>query len=200
MPGLTRYTFGASATCADGACGRVSRVVIDPATMTVTHLVVEPDDPHQLGRLVPLDLLDATPDAIGLGCTMTEFYRLPDAENTQPGRGTGRPARYLTARHDMGIGVYSPCPQTFTYDVLPAGKVALRGDDPVDAIDGHIGHVTGVATDAGSSQVAYLLLHEGHPLAKNIAIPVSAVTRIDAGIQVGITKHDVKHLPPVKLQ
>jgi hypothetical protein len=198
MSELTRYTFGASVKCADEACGRVSRVVIDPATMTVTHLVVEPDDPHQLGRLVPLDLLDVAPGAIGIGCTMTEFYQLPHAENTQPGRGTGRPARYMAGR--SGLGVYGPGPQTFTYDVLPAGKVALRGDDPVDAIDGHIGHITGVAADPASRQVAYLLLHEGHPLGKDIAIPVSAATRIDAGIQVGITKHDVKHLPPAKFQ
>jgi hypothetical protein len=26
------------------------------------------------------------------------------------------------------------------------------------------------------------------------------VTRLDAGIQLNITKHDVKHLPPVDLQ
>lgn len=200
MPGLTEYTFGASVKCADGACGQVSRVVMDPATMTVTHLVVEPDDPGQLGRLVPLGLLDAAPGAIGLGCTVTEFYQLPHAENTQPGRGTGRPARYMTSgRGGLGFGVYGPGPQTFTYDVLPAGKVALRGDDPVHAIDGAIGHITGVATAAGSHQVAYLLLHAGHPLGKNIAIPISAVTRVDAGVQLGITKNDVKHLPPVTL-
>lgn len=77
--------------------------------------------------------------------------------------------------------------------------MALRGDDPVHALDGAIGHITGVVADAGSRQVAYLLLHAG-PLGKNIAVPVSAVTRIDAGIQLNITKHDIKHLPPVSIQ
>jgi hypothetical protein len=78
--------------------------------------------------------------------------------------------------------------------------VALRGDDQADALDGAFGHITGVAADAGSRQVAYLLLHAGHLLGKNIAVPISAVTRLDAGIQLAITKHDVKHLPPVDLQ
>jgi len=207
MTGLTRYLIGATAKCSDGACGQVSRIVIDPATVTVTHLVVEPDDPHQLGRLVPLDLLDTAPGEISLHCTATEFFQLPRAENTQsPPRADGHALYHLGGQSGrrifgpLGFSVKTPGAQTFTYDVLPAGKVAVRGDDPVHALDGDIGHITGVAADAGSRQVAYLLLHAGHPLGKNIAIPISAAIRLDAGIQLNITKHDVKHLPPVDLQ
>jgi hypothetical protein len=209
MTGLALYLVGADARCSDGACGQVSRVVIDPATLTVTHLVVESDDPHQLGRLVPIDLLDTAPGEISLHCTATEFFQLPRAENTQSPPRTGKPEPALfrlggkSGRRivgPLGFAVKTPGPRTFTYDVLPAGKVALRGDDPADALDGAIGHITGVVADAGSGQVAYLLLHAGHLLGKNIAVPISAVTRLDAGIQLGMTKHDVKHLPPVDLQ
>ena len=207
MTGLIVYLIGAIARCNDGACGLVNRVVIDPVTVTVTHLVVEPDDPHQLGRLVPLDLLGTAPGEISLGCTATEFFQLPHAENTQSPTRTGGPAVYRLGGQSgrrivgpLGFAVKTPGPQAFTYDVLPAGKVALRGDDPADALDGAVGHIIGVAAAAGSRQVAYLLLHAGHPLGKNIAVPISAVTRLDAGIQLNITKHDVKHLPPVDLQ
>ena len=192
MTGLTPYLIGAGARCHDGACGQVSRVVIDPATLTVTHLVVEPEDPHQLGRLVPVDLLDTTPGEISLRCTPAEFFQLPRAENTQSPPGPGEPAPLFRLGGQsgrriigpLGLAVKPPGPRTFTYDVLPAGKVALRGDDPVHAIDGAIGHITGVVIDPASRQVAYLLLHAGHLLGKNIAVPVSAVTRIDAGIQL----------------
>lgn len=207
MTRLTLYLIGATARCNDGACGQVSRVVIEPATLTVTHLVVEPDDGHQLGRLVPLDLLDTALGEISVRCTASEFFQLPRAENTQSPPRTGEPALFRLGGQSgrrivgrLGVAVKTPGPQTFTYDVLPAGKVALRGDDPVHAIDGDIGYITGVAADAGSRQVAYLLLHAGQPLGKNIAVPIRAVTRLDAGIQLGITKHDVKHLPPVDLQ
>src|SRR5690348_18421394 len=45
-------TIGVRATCSDGFCGEVRRVIIKPATLAVTHLVVDPgDDP---ARLVPL--------------------------------------------------------------------------------------------------------------------------------------------------
>ena len=57
MTDLTPYVIGANASCTDGACGQVSRVIIDAATTTVTHLVIEPEDKHQPDRLVPLDLL-----------------------------------------------------------------------------------------------------------------------------------------------
>ncbi len=57
MTDLTPYVIGANASCTDGACGQVSRVIIEAATTTVTHLVIEPEDKHQPDRLVPLDLL-----------------------------------------------------------------------------------------------------------------------------------------------
>lgn len=133
----------------------------------VTHLVIEPEDQHQLGRLVPLDLLDTTSGEISLRCTTTEFYQLPRAEKAQWVRGTGDYARYdqgtpvrpyfAQARSWPGAGVDDRLPQTFTYDVLPSGEVAVRGGDPVHAIDGAIGHITGVVIDAGSCQVACLL-------------------------------------------
>jgi hypothetical protein len=98
-------------------------------------------------------------------------------------------------------GVPGRRPQTFTYDVLSAGEVAVRGGGPVYAIDGDIGHITGVVMDGGSRQVAYVFLRARHLLGrKNIAVPISTVTGVDAGIQLDITRQDVKHLPPVNLQ
>src|SRR5271157_4075137 len=57
MAGMTPFTIGADAICADGACGKLTGVVFDPVARAVTHLVVER---HGLERLVPLDLADAT--------------------------------------------------------------------------------------------------------------------------------------------
>ncbi|MGH3154722.1 MAG: hypothetical protein ACRDOB_28900 [Streptosporangiaceae bacterium] len=169
MARLTRYIFGAAARCSDGPCGEVSRVMMDPATWTVTHLIIEPDDPHQLGRLVSLDLLGTTPGEISLRCTATEFFQLPRAESTQSPPRTGEPGVYRLGGQSgrqvigpLGFAVKAPGPETFTYDVLPTGKVAVHGGDPVCALDGDIGHIIGVVIDAGSRHVAYLLLHAGH--------------------------------------
>ena len=77
------FTIGAGASGSDGACGEVTRVVVDPLTRTVTHLVVEPKHRHGYGRLVPLDIVDATAGEIRLRCTLAEFERLDPAEETR---------------------------------------------------------------------------------------------------------------------
>ena len=65
MAQTTPFTIGAEARCADGACGKVSSVVLDPVARAVTHLVI---DRQGVPRLVPLDLIDATTGQIRLGC------------------------------------------------------------------------------------------------------------------------------------
>jgi hypothetical protein len=90
MKERTLFQIGVEASCIDGACGEVSRVVIDPVARTLTHLVVEPK--HGDGRLVPLSLVEATTGEVLLGCTMAEFDKLDAAEETHfvPG-GTSYP-------------------------------------------------------------------------------------------------------------
>ena len=83
MTETTPFTIGADASCSDGACGKVSRVVVDPVARTVTHLVVEPRVLAWPRPLVPLGLADATAGEIRLRCTRADFEKLDPAEETQ---------------------------------------------------------------------------------------------------------------------
>jgi hypothetical protein len=203
--------IGTGVICTDGVCGQVSRVVVDPANWAVTHLVVVPRKPQELGRLVPLDLVEAAAGQIRLRCTTAEFYHLSRGERTEWVPGTGDYSQYKQGQSgsqvsDMenlvrgGLSITGRLPQTFTYDSIPPGKVAVRGGDHVHATDGDIGQVRGLAVAPGSHRVTHVLLREGHLWGhKQVAIPISAVTRLDAGIQLSITKQQVKHLPSVNL-
>ena len=73
----TTFTIGAAATCSDGPCGAVSRVVVDPVARELTHLVVEPEHRSGLGRLVPLDMVEADGDGVRLRYTLAEFDAAP---------------------------------------------------------------------------------------------------------------------------
>ena len=42
MAQATEFAIGATTRCPDGVCGEASRMTVDPATGTVTHLVIEP--------------------------------------------------------------------------------------------------------------------------------------------------------------
>jgi PRC-barrel domain len=93
---------------------------------------------------------------------------------------------------------YLADPASVTYDTLPTGEVAVRGGDHVHATDGAIGQIQGLVIDSGSHQVTYVLLEEGHVLGRKIvAVPFGAVTGVNQdGIQLNITKQQVKDLPP----
>jgi hypothetical protein len=120
---MTEFTLGARPSCSDGFCGEVIRTILDPATRVVTHLVIEPKHRQMDGRLVPLDLVDAT--------------------------------------------------------------------------GGEIGRVEGFVNPA-DNKVTHVLLQEGHMWGrKEVAIPVSAVASVDAGIRLNITKQQVEDLPPL---
>jgi hypothetical protein len=209
----TQFTIGVDASCSDGVCGEVSRVVVDPVARVLTHLVVEPKHRSGLGKLVPLDLVDATTGEVRLACTLAQFDKLEPAEETQFLPGTGgypgyEPGHVVTwpyfgmggiMRGGMGLGVGNMS-HPITVDVVPVGEVALRRGEHVHASDGDIGRVQGLVID-GEHRVTHVLLQEGHPWGRNdVAIPVSAVTGVDEeGIALGITKQQVQDLPPVEV-
>ena len=85
MADTTQFTIGTEASGSDGAVGTLIRVIVDPTVEEVTHLVIEPEHRPDLGRLVPLDLVDfdGAAGGIRLRCTKAEFENLDPAEDTQ---------------------------------------------------------------------------------------------------------------------
>ena len=190
----TEFAMGAKASCVDGPGGKVSRVIIDPATETVTHLVIEPGHRLRASRLVPLDLVDTTADGIRLRCTVEEFGRLEAAEEMElvddftGGLGLGGPYAPMA---------FSSAVQAVVQDVVPVGEAGIDRGEPVHALDGAIGRVEGLQVDPGDHRVTHVLLQEGHLWGrKAVAIPVSAVTKVENGIWLNLTKKQVEDLPP----
>jgi sporulation protein YlmC with PRC-barrel domain len=213
MADTAQFTIGAEASCSDGMCGEVSRVIVDPVAEAVTHLVVEPKHQRYRGRLVPLDLLDGTAGDIRLRCTRAEFEELDPAEETEfiaatigyagydPGQVGYWPYSGLGGMGmGMGMGGMGTGGETVTRDTVPLGEVEVHRGDHVQATDGAIGRVQGLVIDRGSRHVTHVLLQEGHLWGrKEVAIPISAVASTGDGIQLRISKQDVQDLPPVDI-
>jgi sporulation protein YlmC with PRC-barrel domain len=214
MAEAEQFTIGTDIICADGVCGEVSRVVVDPVARTVTHLVVEPKHHQGRGRLVPLRLVGATAGEIRLRCTMAEFEKLESAEETQFIPGSSGYAGYrpeqvlLWPYYGLGggpgaagaIGLEPIPPQTYTYHRVPLGEVVVRRGEHVHAADGNIGRVQGLVIDPRDHHVTHVLLQEGHLCGrKEVAIPIGAVAGIDNGIRLNITKQEVQDLPSVDI-
>ena len=115
----TEFAMGAKASCVDGLCGEVTRMIFDPATETLTHLVIVPKHLREAGRIVPLNLVDTTVGEIRLRCTLAEFGCLDIAEETElvdvgtEGMGIGG----MTAPAGISVPV-----QTVVEEIVPWGK------------------------------------------------------------------------------
>jgi sporulation protein YlmC with PRC-barrel domain len=206
-----QFAIGAKASASDGVCGEVSRLVMDPVALTVTHLVIEPKHRREPGRLVPVHLVDTTTGQIRLRCSIAEFGKLDLAEETDLEEGADYGGGYGQAEAvqgyggmggigasgmgiGMGLGHSTP---VVVHDVVPLGEVDVQRGESVHALDGEIGKVQGFLVDPDDHHVTHVLLQEGHVWGrKEVSIPISAVTGVDAGIRLNITKKQVEDLPP----
>jgi sporulation protein YlmC with PRC-barrel domain len=187
MAGEQQFTIGAKASCTDGHCGEVRRIVFDPATGTVTHLVIQPGHQKAAGRLVPVHLAEITNGEIRLRCTRAEFSQLDYAADMF--------ADTVQTERPMGVGMsIAPGPgllrhATIVEDALPAGEDELRPGDRVHALDGEIGRVRGFIVNPGDDRATHVLLREGHLWgSKVVAIPISAVTGLNDGVRLNSPK------------
>jgi len=209
------FTLGVRAECPDGYCGQLSRIITDPATRKITHLVIKPAHRRQSDRLVPVELVDKTADDISLRCTLAEFEQLQPAEEIDLAEGDEYGGGYGDAESVQGYGNVGSMGvggsvsgagvgaglghrvRTVTHHVVPMGEAELVPGEHVHAVDGEIGQVLGFIVDPDDQRVTHVVLKEGHLWGrKEVAIPISAVTAIDEGVRLNITKKQVEDLPP----
>lgn len=183
------FVIGAEVNCEDGPCGAIQRLIVDPVTNTITHLVVSADHGPGSAHLVPIELVDATASTLLLHCTTAEFETLEDAETVQ----SISPRAFGIG---SGMGGISEGLPTRTTDNVPTDEAEIQSNDHVHAVDGRIGRIHGVVADVSSYQVTHILLAKGHLWGeKEIAIPISAVTQMSTSIELSLTKAEVEALP-----
>ena len=213
MSGTAEFDIGSAVACRDGECGHLSRVVVDPVARAITHLAVEPSDRHSRGRLVPVESVTSTEGGvIRLKCTKPQFEVFELAEDTQLLSGEAEhpdydqehvvALPYYGLRTDSAGFAHTPqhrmSARVKLHDRVPVGEVAVRRGEHVHATDGQIGRVKGLVIDPADHHVTHFLLNEGHLWGhKTVAIPIGAVTHIEDGVRLSLTKDEVRDLPPV---
>ena len=196
-----------------------ARVVLDPTTDTVTHLVVTRHHGREPQVLVPVELLASVDGEVRLGCDSAELDALPPARERHFVTGIPGPLHYRTDQvlawpyyglalgvglsgggpHEAGAAIgASHALEGARYDRVPKGEVEVRRGDAVHAIDGHIGRVRGLVVDLADDQVTHILLEDGHLWgAREISIPIGAVSDARHGVKVALTRDEIRDLPAV---
>jgi sporulation protein YlmC with PRC-barrel domain len=212
--------MGARVLATDGPVGELTAIVVDPVAQAATHVIVTPPHHPALGHLVSLDLVEGDGDPIRLRVTVAEFRRLDSAEDEhvlQVSEGKWAAAHGRTfsfpyyrlagmaggsagsAARELQPG-YHYLPPDDMSDRVPLGEVDVRRGDQVHAADGWIGSVQGLVIDPGDRHVTHVLLAEGHLWGhKQVAIPITDASRVGDSIRVELTKDQIEHLPPVRL-
>jgi hypothetical protein len=215
MAAETEFAIGARASCSDGYCGELRRLIIDPATDTVTHLVIQRGHSKEAARLIPGDLAETTDGEIRLHCTLAEFDKFDHAEERELGDKADERIGDIGVLSDgfvydvsgdalepvgggfVDIGHVSERRRTFVEDVIPMGEDQVGPGDQVHAVDGEIGRVRGFLVNPDDHRVTHVLLKEGHLWGrKEVAIPMTAVTGVETGIRLNLTREQVGDLPP----
>ena len=185
-----RFVLGAAVFSTDGPCGELRRIIVDPVSCEVTHLVVGAKHHRAGGHLVPASLVDYAANGIVLTISTAQLTKLAETETTEI-----LPA-FTSAWAGMGAIGSTGRVQAVIRDSVPYGDVQVSRGDAVLATDGSIGTIRGLVTDATNEQITILLVDEGHTWRhRDRVVPVSALLSLDDGVRLTLSKAEVHELP-----
>ena len=89
---------------------------------------------------------------------------------------------------------------TLTHGRMPVAGLQVHRGDPIQATDGSIGRVQGLIVDRVDHRVTHVLLDKGHLWGQKwAAIPIDSLVDVRYGLQIDLTKDQVRNLPRVEL-
>jgi uncharacterized protein YrrD len=186
--------------------GEVDRVVIDPETKEVTHVVVQKGFLLTTDKVVPVSLIGAaTEDRVTLREDAGDLEALPEFEvKYYVPIGEAEMHRKLEPGYVPSFYLYPPAGVSWwntpggypippyvveTERHVPEGTVPLREGAEVVSIDGdHVGDVEAVLTDPEEDRATHLLISQGLLLKENKLVPttwVSTVLEDEVHLMVG---------------
>jgi uncharacterized protein YrrD len=221
-----QFANGAKVFTADGErVGTIDRVVLDPDTREVTHLVVKKGLLFKEDKVVPISLVGpATEDKVTLRGDAGDWEKLPGFEEAhyvpvrparprlghEPAPDATRWARPILWYPPVGTwwvtGAYAdygrPRYVAKTKKNIPEGTVALEEGAKVMSSDGEqVGNIERVITDPLEDRATHLLVSEGLILKEKKLIPTAWMSSVvEDGVRLSVDSDLVESLPEYELQ
>lgn len=200
--------------------GDVSRVVLDPQTKTVTHIVVRQGLLFTEDKVIPVQLVaSAADDRVDLRSSADELPEFPPFEETY----------YLPADRDnpaysytdeavpsyigyppigtawwgypgyLGYGALTPeagAVNTKVEQNIPDNTIGLNeGAQVITVDDEKVGEVSRVIVDGGSKRATHIVVSQGWLLKERKLIPTSWIREFrENTVRLGIEKAQFEHL------
>jgi uncharacterized protein YrrD len=215
-----KFTKGADVFTSQGEkLGTLRRVIIDPETKAVTHVVVEKGFLFSTDRVIPVDRLDTDQEKrLVLGNAEEDFEKFPIFEeshyvvldeNDHPvteveGAYWYPPASLAWWRTGAAYLGYNPPMPNYvlrTNQNIPEGTVALEEGARVISQEGnHIGNVEQVIVDPEDNRATHFVINEGLLFTNKKLVPVMWIDRIEENeVRLAVTSGLLERLPEYKL-
>ena len=205
------FDIGVEVSCTDGRCGRLSRVVMDPATEQVTFLVVARRGRERDARVVPIANVQGTGEsAVRLGMDSGDLDRCrkyKEIEFKVPSVGWNN-SRYQPndVRYSMspyeGIGGESlvPTRKHHLHEGIPFGAEVIGNGTKVRDAQGGVGEVDHVLVDCTAGHVTHVVIRHGL-ISDYTIVPVSMIASVDEdGVVLNVRRTDLRALPKYRPQ
>jgi uncharacterized protein YrrD len=218
-----QFKDGTSVYTNDGKrVGSIERVVIEPGSKEVTHLVVEKGFLFTEDKVVPMSLVGpSTEDRVTLRKGAGDLEKLPDFEEsyfvsteketeagppkqTMPGIGSIYWYPPVGSKQNSGIFGSGTAPTYIeeTVQNIPNNTVALKEGARVVTLDKkHVGDVEEIFTDVAEDKVTHILISQGLFLKERKLVPVNWINSINEGeVRLLVSSELVDNLPEYKAE
>lgn len=203
--------------------GQIDRVVIDPLSKEVTHVVIEQGVIFTTDKVLPVQLVaSATDEQVRLKPDVTELEELPDFQQTHyvglnerelqamayPTQGHATPfygyPPFGAAFYDFpgyvgpgGTSIAEPDYAQTTREQIPENTTALReGARVFSADEQHVGEVERLFVDEETNKATHLVISQGLFLKSHKLIPISWARQImEDSVYLGVQAHTLEELP-----
>jgi uncharacterized protein YrrD len=205
-------------TTKDDKVGTVYRIVIDPRTMQITHLVVRKGFLFTDDKVLPMNLVErADGETVVLRSDTGDLDELPDfsekeyilLDESELARMGDRPPlapspmywypAYGTMWETAPISPYRPPirePVRIERNIPDETVTLKEGANIISADRKHIGNLEKVLVEPGSDRATHFVVSQGLILKDKRVLPVLWVNRIEENkIYLGVGSRFIEHLP-----
>lgn len=182
--------------------GSLNRVVIEPETHKVTHIVIKSGLIIKDDKVVPVSNVDfADHNRVNLNCSSEELKGMSplkiDVQVSNDGSGRGESYDPVTG----GMSVSTPY-ITEKQRTIPEELIALKEGAPVISDDDkHVGNIESVLTEPETTTVTYFVVSQGLLSKTRKSIPIQWVSTLDdEKVSLNIEAQEYENLPPAQEQ
>ena len=206
-----QFNQGASLITLDGKdAGHIDRVVIDPKTNEITHLVIRRGLLQKVDKVVPITAVTSGREGeLTLHLKSDKWEFLPDFEEeryvlVEEGRGGETPSAILSYTPYPGgvpgVAQYGPKYIAETHLNIPDETVALKEGAKVITRDNkEVGHVAQILASTPDDRVTHFVVAKGALVKEQRLIPVGWVDRLaDDEVYLAIDSRTVDRLPVIE--